>query len=86
MVFGFTWSGLDTTIYHTRDEHANHYTTDEVVKWMPCTENDILTKDESDIIQPIAVCEYYEILANAVKGDDEGRQIITVANEDGQSH
>ena len=27
--FGLTWSGLEPTIYRTRDEHANHYTTDE---------------------------------------------------------
>ena len=29
-VFGLTRSGLDPTIYHTRGEHANHYTTDTV--------------------------------------------------------
>jgi len=28
IVFGFTQSG--PTIYHTRGEHANHYTTDAV--------------------------------------------------------
>jgi hypothetical protein len=28
--FGLTQSGLKPTIYHTRDEHANHYTTDAV--------------------------------------------------------
>jgi hypothetical protein len=27
IVFGFTRSGLESTIYRTRDEHANHYTT-----------------------------------------------------------
>jgi hypothetical protein len=27
--FGLTRSGLEPTIYHTRGEHANHYTTDE---------------------------------------------------------
>ena len=31
IVFGFTWSGLKPTIYHTRGEHANHYTTDAVI-------------------------------------------------------
>ena len=30
IVFGFTWSGLEPTIYRTRGEHANHYTTDAV--------------------------------------------------------
>ena len=29
MVFGLTGPGLEYTIYRTRDEHANHYTTDE---------------------------------------------------------
>jgi hypothetical protein len=28
IVFGFTRSGLETTIYRTRDEHAMHYITD----------------------------------------------------------
>jgi hypothetical protein len=30
VVVGFTRSGLKPTIYHTRGEHANHYTTDAV--------------------------------------------------------
>ena len=30
IVFGVTQTGLDPTIYRTRDEHANHYTTDAV--------------------------------------------------------
>ena len=30
-VFGLTLSELEPTIYHTRGEHANHYTTDVVV-------------------------------------------------------
>jgi hypothetical protein len=30
IVFGLTRSGLEPTIYRTRDEHANHYTTDAV--------------------------------------------------------
>jgi hypothetical protein len=30
IVFGLTRSGLEPTIYHTRDEYANHYTTDAV--------------------------------------------------------
>jgi hypothetical protein len=30
IVFGLTRSGLVPTIYHTRGEHANRYTTDEV--------------------------------------------------------
>jgi hypothetical protein len=29
IVFGLTRSGLEPTIYHTRGEHANHYTIDE---------------------------------------------------------
>ena len=28
---GLTRMGLEPTIYHTRGEHANHYTTDAVV-------------------------------------------------------
>ena len=31
IVFGLTWSGLEPTIYRTRDEQANHYTTDAAV-------------------------------------------------------
>ena len=30
IVFGLIRSGLESTIYHTRDEYANHYTTDAV--------------------------------------------------------
>ena len=30
LVFGLIRSGLEPTIYCTRDEHANHYTTDAV--------------------------------------------------------
>ena len=30
IVFGVTLSGLEPTIYFTRDAHANHYTTDAV--------------------------------------------------------
>jgi hypothetical protein len=32
IVFGLTQPGLEPTIYRTRDEHANHYTTDVVSK------------------------------------------------------
>jgi hypothetical protein len=31
IVFGLTRPELKLTIYHTRDEHANHYATDGVV-------------------------------------------------------
>ena len=31
LVFGLMRPGLEPTIYHTRCEHANHYTTDTVV-------------------------------------------------------
>ena len=30
IVFGLTRSGLEPTIYRTREEHANHYTTETV--------------------------------------------------------
>jgi hypothetical protein len=30
-IFALTCSGLESTIYHTQGEHANHYTTDAVV-------------------------------------------------------
>ena len=30
LIFDLTWQGLETMIYCTRDEHANHYTTDVV--------------------------------------------------------
>jgi hypothetical protein len=32
IVFGLTQPGLEPTIYHTRGEHANHYTTDAIKK------------------------------------------------------
>ena len=32
ILFGFTRSVLELTIYRTRGEHANHYTTDAVKK------------------------------------------------------
>jgi hypothetical protein len=28
IVFGFAQQGLEPTIYHIRDKHANHYNTD----------------------------------------------------------
>jgi hypothetical protein len=31
IVFGLTQLGLESTIYRTRGEHANHYTTDAVL-------------------------------------------------------
>jgi hypothetical protein len=31
MVFDFTWSRLEPTIYRTPDEHVNHYNTDTVM-------------------------------------------------------
>ena len=31
IVFGLTRSGLKPTIYHTRGEHTNHYSTDAVI-------------------------------------------------------
>jgi len=31
IVFSLTPSWLKPTIYHTRDEHTNHYTTDAVL-------------------------------------------------------
>ena len=34
IVFGFTWSGFEPTIYHTWGGHANHYTTDVVLEAM----------------------------------------------------
>jgi hypothetical protein len=34
IVFGFTRPGLEHTIYRTRGEHANHYTTDTAVNEM----------------------------------------------------
>ena len=33
IVFGLIQPGLEPTIYHTRGEHADHYTTDAV--WFP---------------------------------------------------
>jgi hypothetical protein len=32
IVFGLPRPGLEPTIYHTRDEHGKHCTTDEVKK------------------------------------------------------
>jgi hypothetical protein len=31
IIFGFTGLGLKSTIYRTRDEHVDHYTTDAVL-------------------------------------------------------
>jgi hypothetical protein len=32
IIFGFTWSWLESTIYRTQDEHASHYNTNVVRK------------------------------------------------------
>jgi hypothetical protein len=47
IVIGSTRLGLKPTIYHTRDEHANHYTTDAVrpqllTKWQQTNQVQIL--------------------------------------------
>jgi hypothetical protein len=34
IVFGLTRLGLEPTIYHTRGEHANHYTTEVVSRFL----------------------------------------------------
>ena len=31
LVFGFTWLGLEPTIYRTQGEQTSHYTTDAVI-------------------------------------------------------
>jgi hypothetical protein len=33
IVFGLTQTGLEPTIYRTQDEHANHYTTNVVIRF-----------------------------------------------------
>ena len=35
IVFGLTWLGIKSTIYHTQEEHANHFTTDATghIEW-----------------------------------------------------
>jgi hypothetical protein len=38
IVFGLTRSGLESTIYHTRGEHVNHYTTDTVTRFVKLLE------------------------------------------------
>ena len=42
-VFGLTRPGLEPMIYRTRDEHANHYATDAVIRykqnWIRTSEN-----------------------------------------------
>jgi hypothetical protein len=34
VVFDLTRSGLEPTIYRTRDEHVNHYTTDAILQFI----------------------------------------------------
>jgi hypothetical protein len=36
IAFGLTRPGLELTIYRTRSEHANHYTTDAVICYDEC--------------------------------------------------
>ena len=48
IVFGLTRLGIEPTIYRTRSEHANHYTTDAVEKFRNYTSHcDILNKETS---------------------------------------
>jgi hypothetical protein len=42
IVFGLTRRGLDPTIYRTRVEHANHYTTDAVDIYLEEWNNSII--------------------------------------------
>jgi hypothetical protein len=41
-VFSLTQLGCEPTIYRTRGEHTNHYTTDAVVTFVYCGETNIL--------------------------------------------
>jgi len=34
IVFGLAWPTLKHTIYHSRGEHANNYTTSAVQRWL----------------------------------------------------
>jgi hypothetical protein len=45
MVFGFNGSGLPLMIYHTRGEHAKHYTTDAVNSCMIIAFNNLLVSN-----------------------------------------
>ena len=55
LVFGLTRSGLEPTIYRTRGEHTNHYTTDAVIyiednnRFIYLTEIKNVGKPETDI-------------------------------------
>jgi hypothetical protein len=46
IVFGLTWQGLDSTIYHTRGEHASHYTTGVVDIWYGRKSNTLMTASQ----------------------------------------
>ena len=51
IVFGLTRPRLETTTYRTRDEHANHYTTDavfvtRVTRRVPPVEQELITLQE----------------------------------------
>jgi hypothetical protein len=56
-IFGLTRPWLQPTIYHTRDEHANHYTTDavplssEATNYTPYKSNDYCTQRDNWIIR-----------------------------------
>jgi hypothetical protein len=66
-VFGLTRSGLEPTIYRTRDEHANYCTTDAVT---------------SNLSFPIAPAEVppitYNLVGNSITSDNNYQQHFSI--------
>jgi hypothetical protein len=50
-VLGFTRPGVEPMVYHTRDEHANQYTTQKVHKQF-CNDNKLMILPNNETLPP----------------------------------
>jgi hypothetical protein len=70
IVFGLTRSGLEPTIYRTRVEHANHYTSDAV-------DNIYIEREKKresvvrvvHVVKFVSSCFWFRVVMSAVKND-----------------
>ena len=71
IVVGWTCSGLELIIYHTRDEHVNHNTIGAASGMDKVAE---VMRQRQILVHPIIICEQFDVIINihtSLKGDDK---------------
>jgi hypothetical protein len=71
IVIGWTCSGLELIIYHTRDEHVNHNTIGAASDMVKVAE---VMRQHQILVYPIIICEQFDVIVNihrSFKGDDK---------------